>query len=547
VDALLSSCPHLRVFATSREALDVAGEVRWAVSSLSVPASRSSLTPVELEGYASARLFVERASDRRPDFALTRTNAATVAEICRRLEGIPLAIELAAVKVGALSVDQILERLANSLKLLTGGGRTTAQRQKTLRRTLDWSYDLLSESEKRLYGRLSAFRGGWTLEAAEAVGTGTGIEEGDVLDLLSGLMDKSLVVAEGIRNRGVRYRMLEPVRQHAREKLEESREAGTIERRHAKFFLALAEAAEPELMGPEQGIWLQRLEAEHDNLGAVLNRALGHEDELGPRLGGVLRRFWRARGHLTEGRRWLEVRLAGSGTTPVRAKVLEGAGWMAEAQGDYEKAEELYEESLALYERLGDRGAVASNLENLGSVATFRGDDERAKELVEKSLTIFQEQEDERGVARALNTLGASAASKGELGRAVAWFEEALTSARKRGDAQVIAVSLDNLGFATLLSGDWERATAWLEESLAIVREVGDTLDIAIVLINAAFAALMNGDYKRVTELIEESLVLLRTAGDKKHVADCLEKMGGSRSVTRRHRGSSRAPRARDT
>jgi predicted ATPase/DNA-binding SARP family transcriptional activator/DNA-binding CsgD family transcriptional regulator len=524
VNALLDACPYLRILATSRETLAVAGELVWQVPPLSVPELHLPLTVAELEGYESARLFLDRVSAKRPDFALTRTNAETVAAICRRLEGIPLAIELAAVRVGALSVEQILERLANSLKLLTDGGRTTAQRQKTLRLTLDWSYDLLSKSEKGLYGRLSAFRGGWTLEAAEAVGTGTGIEEGDVLDLLSALVDKSLVVAEGIRNRGVRYRMLEPVRQHAREKLEESREAGTIQRRHAEFFLTLAEAAEPELMGPEQGVWLACLETEHDNLRKALNWALEHEDELGPRLAGVLRRFWRARGHLTEGRRWLD-RLAGSGTASVRAKVLEGAGWLAEAQGDYEQAEELYKESLTLSEHLGDRGAVASNLDNLGSLATFRGDDERATELVERSLTIYQEQEDGRGVARALNTLGALAASKEDLARAVALFEEALTSARKREDAQVIAVSLDNLGFATLLSGDWKRASALLEESLAIAREVGDTLDIAIVLINVSFAALMHGDYKRVTVLIEESLVLLRTAGDKQHVADCLEKM----------------------
>ena len=269
VDKLLDSCPRLRILATSREALGVEGEVRWLVPSLSVPEIGRAPSSEELESYESVRLFVERARGREPAFSLSQHNALAVAEICRRLEGIPLAIELAAARVGTLSLGQIAQRLTDSLTLLTGGARTAVNRQRTLKATLDWSHELLSEDEKKLFGRLSVFAGGWTLEAAEEVGVGGGVEEDDILDVLSGLVEKSLVVAESDEGHRVRYRMLEPVRQYAQEKLEESGKAEELRRLHAEYFLALAEEADPELKGPQQKTWLERLEAEHDKCGRL--------------------------------------------------------------------------------------------------------------------------------------------------------------------------------------------------------------------------------------------------------------------------------------
>src|SRR5918994_4963126 len=264
IDSLLDSCPRLGILATSREAIGVEGEARWVVPPLSVPEDGRSSE--ELGGYESVRLFVERARGRDPSFSLNPQAARAVAEICARLEGIPLAIELAAARVGTLSLEQISARLGSSLDFLTRGGRTAEPRQRTLKGALDWSHELLSEPEKVLFRRLSVFAGGWTLTTAETVASGDGVAEGEILDLLSGLVDKSLVLAEEHGGSGVRYRMLEPVKQYAREKLEEAGESGTVRRRHADFFLALAERARPELRGPEDRKWLERLENGDDKM-----------------------------------------------------------------------------------------------------------------------------------------------------------------------------------------------------------------------------------------------------------------------------------------
>jgi predicted ATPase len=296
VDALLDSCPGLRVLATSRETLNAAGEASWVVPSLTVPSSRQeqAYTLQELENYESVRLFVDRARQRDPSFELISSNGQAVAQVCRRLEGIPLAIELAAGRMEVLSAEQLAMRLEDYLKLLTGG-RTADPRHRTLRATLEWSHELLSEAERTLFRELSVFAGGWTLEAAEEVCSGEGIERGDVLEVLSELVDKSLVVVEASPGeQGVpRFRMLEPVRQDGRERLEESGAAEWVRERHAKYYLALAQEAEPELEGADQIRWMDRLEAEHDNLRAVLSWALeGGQAELGLRLAGALRLFW---------------------------------------------------------------------------------------------------------------------------------------------------------------------------------------------------------------------------------------------------------------
>jgi predicted ATPase len=273
-DRLLDSCPGVRILATSREALGVEGETRWIVPPLSVPEQGRTPTLEELEGYESVRLFVERARGRDPYFSLNPKNAIGVTEICRRLEGIPLAVELAAARVGTLSLVQIVQRLTDSLKLLTGGARTAVNRHRTLQGSLGWSHELLSEDEKKLFGRLSVFAGGWTLEASEAVGAGGSVEEDEVLDLLSGLVEKSLVVTRGSDEGVVRHRMLEPIRQYALEKLEERGEIEVVKRAHAAYFLAMAERAEPELMGEEAVMWLAELGREVANLRASPGRSM---------------------------------------------------------------------------------------------------------------------------------------------------------------------------------------------------------------------------------------------------------------------------------
>jgi predicted ATPase/DNA-binding SARP family transcriptional activator/DNA-binding NarL/FixJ family response regulator len=526
VDALLDSCPHLRILATSREALGIAGEVRWTVPSLSMLDPQSADTVEELERSESARLFVERASARRPGFSLTPDNTQAVAQICHRLEGIPLAIELAAARVGALSIKQISERLTDSLKLLTGGDRTQVPKQRTLRGTLDWSHELLSTNEKKLFGRLSVFAGGWTLEAAEEVGADGSIEGSDVLDLLGRLVDKSLVVAEAEAQGAVRYRMLEPIRQYARERLEESEESEAIQRRHAEFFLALAEEAEPEVEGPQQAAWLERLEAEHDNLRAALSWSLerGEEAELGLRVAGALGQFWYLRGYLGEGRRWLEEALAKASpaSTAARANALHRLSFLAYLQGDLDRAQEASEEGLKLegveqFWDIAGRRSVAAGLGRLmlGIVASAQGDSERAIQLYEKSLALSRKVGDKRGIADNLLLLGIEMRSWGNFEKARELLEEGMVVGREVGDPELLAAFLTQLCDTFLLQGDLERATVVGEKAVAICREQNHRILLSDALCNLGWATLLRGDPGRATTLYAESLELKRGLGDK--------------------------------
>jgi predicted ATPase/DNA-binding SARP family transcriptional activator/DNA-binding CsgD family transcriptional regulator/Flp pilus assembly protein TadD len=539
-DALLDNCPRLRMLATSREPLGVMGELGWLVPSLSVPDAQHSPTIEELEGYESARLFADRASMRHPGFALTPENARAVAQVCAELEGIPLAIELAAATIGLLSAEQISERLGHSLKLLTGGERTADHRHQTLQAALDWSYELIGEPEQALFRRLSVFAGGFALEAAESVGAGGGIEEEDVLGLLTTLVEKSLVVAEESWERGARYRLLEPVRQYAQEKLRGSREVAVVWRRHAEFFLALAEEAEPELSGPRQAEWLDRLETEHDNFRAALSWALEREVGLGPRMAGALCRFWHTRGYLSEGRRYLET-VAKSDVIPVavRAKALDGLGWIAEPQGDYERARVAYEESLRLYRSSNDERGAANALGDLGSLALDRGDYEQATSLLERSLTLHRKLGSKEEVVGVLDSLGVLASAKGDLEQSMAYFSEALALSRETGNVRRTATSLGNLGITMLVHGDPGQATELLEESRELFRDISDSSNVAISLMYSALAALAQGDHERVQALSEESLKLLQMAEDRQHIADYLEIMaGGAGAQGRMHRAA---------
>jgi predicted ATPase/DNA-binding SARP family transcriptional activator/DNA-binding CsgD family transcriptional regulator len=474
VNLLLDSCPRLRIIATSREVLAVAGEVVWRVPALSLPDPQLLLpTARELEGYESVRLFVDRARQRDSALALTPRNAPAVAEICRWLEGMPLAIELAAARIGTLSVQQISERLVDSLKLLTHGDRATP-RQQTLRGALDWSYELLSEDENRLFERLSTFVGGWALEAAEVVASGDGIEQGDILELLSGLIDKSLAVAESTADGVLRYRMLEPVRQYAQEKLEGRGEADAVRRRHAGWYLAFAEEAERVLIGPSSLGWLNRLETEHDNLRAALRYFIDRGDaERGLRLAGALGEFWRVRGHLREGLRWLEAVLVADGgsASPARVKVLTHAGWIAWERLDFERSTAFSEEALALSREFGDKEGAAAALDSLGMVAIY--DQMRADE-------------------------------------AWALFEESLALKRELGDAAGIGRTLQRMGLISVVRHDFERATTLYEECLELAQKTDDKHDIAFALWLGGLAALGLRNYRLVRTLCGEGLNLAR-------------------------------------
>src|SRR5215204_57447 len=509
-DAILSSCPHLRVVATSREALSLEGELVWRVDPLSVPsadpdAHRTPVATGALERYGAVRLFVERAKLRSPHFELAEENAGAVTQICRRLEGMPLAIELAAARVRALSLEQIAQRLEDSLRLLRGDSRSAPQRQRTLRATLEWSHNLLSAEEQMLLRRLSVFAGGWTLEAAEeAMGTNEDVGEEDVLELISKLVDKSLVVAE-VSARGVeRYRLLEPVRQYARERLEESGEADAFRRRHAEFFLTLAEEAAPQLTGAQQEEAAKRLETDHDNMRAALSWSLERAPETALRLAGALARFWEIRTHYQEGSRWIKAALRQSdhadGST--RAKALSEAGTFAWHRGHYQQATFFHRQALALYRELGDEANAAFALLCVGVQDLEQGEHERARPFFEEALALSRELGDKRTIVYALHNLGEVALHSGHYEQARTLGMEAVSVSREMDDKWTVARDLVWLGMVTAYEGDdYEEEAGFLEEGLALVREVGDWEWVGHALDSFAVIAGTKGQGERAARL----------------------------------------------
>jgi predicted ATPase/DNA-binding CsgD family transcriptional regulator len=514
-ESLLGSCPNLRVLATSREHLGALGEVSWPVPPLSLPDPRRPLSEQTLPDYESARLFAERARAVKPDFTLDGQSAKAVTRICYRLDGMPLALELAAARIRVLSVEQISERLENSLSLLTGGGRTAEPRQRTLRATLEWSYDLLDEQERRLLGRLSVFAGEWTLQAAEEVCSGDDIGRNGVLDLLSSLVDKSLVLAETGGGGAARYRMLEPVRQYARERLEESGERGRVRNGHAAFFLALAEEAEPALMGARQDVWLERLEREHDNIRAALSWALeSGAVEVGLRLAGALGEFWYMRGHLGEARRWLEATLSrGESAESARIKPLALFTWIATEQGDYERSAITGEENLALSRKFGNDEQIALSLYALGLVKMHRNELERAAELMEEAVTLQRASGDTAGLSRTLPALGLVAAARHDYERALEIHEESLMLARAAEDDFMIGFSLGVGALAHLGQGDYDRAEALCVEGLQRSLRQGMVTQAADILHVAAALAGSQGQPARSARLWGAAETLRETLG----------------------------------
>jgi len=481
-NALLRQCPQVTILASSREALGVGGEQTYRVPSLSLPDPKRAHTSASVVPFEAIQMFTDRAVLARPDFAVTDYNASTLASICHRLDGIPLAIELAAARVRSLSVEEINNKLDQRFRLLTGGARTALPRQQTLRSLIDWSYDLLSATEQAVFRGLSVFAGGWTLEAAEDVCSGESVAKEDVLDLLTALTDKSLVLVEE-RNGKSRYRLLETVRQYARDGLLEHGEGESWRDRHLACFVSLAEEAKPLLRGADQQVWLDRLETEHDNLRAALMWSSdGRGDALaGLRLANALYTFWYVHGYFGEAYTWLTRLLAVVSNAPAdaRAQALGKAGVMAWQQGDYATARRLQEEGLAIYREMGDRRGIASALIDLGAVDFDQGDFQAARSRFEEGLAIRRELGNAQGIAGALHNLGAVANACGDNQAAWKFLEEGLSIYRELGDPWGIAMALSNLGSLAVERTEIALAQALHEESLAIRRELHERRGIA--------------------------------------------------------------------
>jgi predicted ATPase/transcriptional regulator with XRE-family HTH domain len=539
VAALLTSCPGLKLLVTSRAALHLRGEQEFAVPPLALPDRASTRLPSldDLSRYSAVALFLQRARAVKPTFQLTQALAPSIVQICWRLDGIPLALELAATRLKLLSARNLLTRLEHRLTVLTGGAQDLPERQQTLRGAIAWSYDLLDEDEQTLFRRFSVFAGGWTLEAAEAICVPGAAGARSVLEGLASLVDKSLVKQYEVAEGESRFGLLETLREYALERLEASGEAEALQRRHTEYYVTVAEEAEPALRGPEQGVWLERLEREHDNLRAALGWARERgEVELSLRLAGAVWRFWQVHGHLSEGTTWLETLLAldradeRTGERVVsaaaRAKALNGAGNLALRQGEYTRSAALIEDVLALRRTLGDTWGIAAALNNLANAVIYQGEYRRAATLYEESLAQFRALKDNWCIAVTLHNLGNVATDQGEYTRATTLLEECLTLRRQLGDTAGIADTLMSLGDVALRQGACAQATRWFDEGLAVSQDLDSKITIASGLLSAGDVALRQGDLARARSKLEESWALFQQVGDQQGTARVLNSLG---------------------
>jgi predicted ATPase/class 3 adenylate cyclase len=515
---LLQAGPHLTVLATSRVALHLRGEKQVQVRPLPLPDPIHLPPPQHLVRNAAVALFVQRAQDADAAFALTNATALAIAAICARLDGLPLAIELAAARTRLLPPSVLLQRLERRLPLLVGGARDMEDRQQTMRDTLAWSEDLLQPEEQRLFRRLSVFVGGFTLEAAEAV---CAAPEGaeplgvDVLEGLEQLVDQSLVQQQTVDEEGsgeARFRLLYVVREYALERLEASGEGEGVQRQHVAFFLAMAEDTDLKLRSTEQSSWRRRLEAEHDNLRTALHWTLEHQEaELGLRLAGALLIFWRYCNHEREGRNWCEKVLAQPGAsvrTPARARALRAAGAMAYFQGDFPEAQRLLEESVSTGREVGEEGkrSLAHALELLGNVALWQGNPGAARELAGESLQVYEEIGEPWGIAMALCLLGTATGELDDLATACSLLEESAARLRVVGDTQRLALPLNALGLVALRRGDYAAARTRFEEALAVARETEDEQYTTDALAHLGTITFRMGEYHESFSFYKQSL-----------------------------------------
>jgi predicted ATPase/class 3 adenylate cyclase len=521
---VLAACSHLKILVTSREVLHVHAEQEFPLPPLALPDPGHLPDLAALSHYGAVALFLQRAQAVKPDFQLTQATARAIAEICVRLDGLPLAIELAAARMKLFPPQALLARLDQRLAVLTGTSRDVPTRQQTLRNTIAWSYNLLDAAEQRLFRRLSVFVGGCTLEAVEAVcaGASDGDEAGQVLDSVASLIDKSLVQQTEQEGQEPRLVMLETIREYGLEQMLAHGEMAAARQGHAEYYLRLSEQAEPELVGPRQAVWLERLEQEHENLRAVMQWSLeqtqgergdGRTREIALRLGGALRQFWYMRSYYSEGRDFLEraLTLRDGVAASVRAKALFAATRLHVSLGYLDRAEALCEESLALYRELFDTAGIASSLHLLAAIAWGRGNLALARSQEEESLALFKELGDKRSVASTLVYLGNLIIDQGEYTRARNLLEDHLEMNKELGDTTSIADSLFDLARLCYVSqGDLTQAHTWLEESLALYRELGDKESIAYCLYLGGLLALGEGETALAYSQVEQAVALFK-------------------------------------
>jgi predicted ATPase/DNA-binding CsgD family transcriptional regulator len=524
--------------------LRVSGEYECPVSPLALPSPKELPDARAVAQSPAVALFVQRAMPRLPDFSLTDANAAVIGAICARLDGLPLAIELAAARIKLLPPEALLARLEHRLQVLTSGTRDLPARQQTLRSTIKWSYELLPAGEQRLFWRLSVFVGGCTLKAVEAV---CGEADAVALDGVASLLDNSLLQQTEQAGDEPRFVMLETIREYGRECLEASGEREEIRHAHANYYLALAEEAEPKLCSAERENWVHRLEREHDNFRAALSWSVERKEAATAlRLGGALWRFWLLQGHLSEGRQWLEKalaigvpqagrltgteseRLTTQVSSAVRAKALGGAGVLAHSQGDCHQAKVLCEESLALFRALGDKRGIATSLNGLGLIVgqttRARNDYAVARALYEESLAIVRELGDTWGIAETLWDFARVAFYQGDYIAGNPLCEESLALFRELGDQRRIAEILGSLaGYMAFYQGNYIAELTSMEESLAIMRELGDRRSSAKLLWFLGHTAFVQDDYAKARTFYEEALAILQELGIKWFIASCLD------------------------
>jgi predicted ATPase/Tfp pilus assembly protein PilF len=536
---LLTAAPELKVLVTSRTRLQLRGEHEFPVPSMNLP-DLSHFPPVEhLQKYEAIRLFVERAQAAKSHFVLTNENALAIAKICHHLDGLPLAIELAAARVKLLPPQTLLERLSSRLNLLIGGAQDLPVRQQTLRNTIDWSYSLLNKDEQTLFTRLGVFVGGCTLEAAEAI---CGLEGSpsstrsepapNILEDVESLMNNSLLRQEEAENGQSRFRMLETVREYALERLLESGEMEIMRRQHARYFASVGEEAGHNLFSSEASSWLVKLEAEHDNLRAALDWSHMVPDgvEIGPRIVGSIWWFWYRHGYLSEGRECFERVLALTDLatpTTTRASMLFGGGALAMWQGSLATARPMIEESVNMWRRLENELGLALALMGNGVLLINQGDDIAARPLLEESLAISKEFELRWLQAITLMHLGNVAMGLGDYAKARIWLEKSSSLAQQFGDNWVIASVLNNLGELARCLQDYDRARGYYEESGTLFRETGDKPDVARSIHSLGYVAQNQEDIGRAKTCFRESLAMFRELGNKRGIAECLAGLAG--------------------
>src|SRR5215213_7230378 len=514
VSDLLLACPGVKILATSRAPLHLRGEREYPVPALALPDPSRQEPTAQLIHYEAIRLFVERAQAAKPAFALTDENAAAVAEICRRLDGLPLALELAAARVKLLPPQALLERLGERLKLLTGGARDAPARQRTLRDAIAWSHDLLSSHDQTLFRRLAVFAGGCSLEAVEAVANAAG--DLDTWEGMTSLVDESLLRQIEGPDDEPRFAMLETIREYGLERLEVSRDSGTVQERHATYFASVAEALRPHLYGPDQARITARLDAEQGNMRAALAWAIEHADAAtGLRLAANLRKFWLLRSQLTEGRDWLEQTLAMPGDAPAATRIdaLYGVGSFARLQGDYHQAIAYGEEGLALARGIGDEIHAARSLYLLGLIAHYEGDRDRAKSFYEEALGLVRGGHDAHLEAMLLNNLGDVVVAQNDPLAAQGHYEAALAIWRERRDDWGIGIALLNLAHLALRSGDAKQAGERYGEGLTMSVELGDQASIADYLNAIGRLAAVVGRWKSAAHLLSAATALYHSLG----------------------------------